>query len=604
MADAWQTYTVQFQGGLITNISPLQQAINYPGSATRLVNYEPSVEGGYRRIEGFAKFDDNEVTHTTFSATGVIRGIHRYGAASYVARGSYIYTSTGNGWNVINSAVPLGGSGVVKFANYNFDGNEKFIVCDDTGKPFVYDGSVFKQLTGLGVSFVGCSDVVIFKNQIFLVNNDKLIFSAPYQDIFDEGASDFTPASGGGVIDVGADITDIIVFRDQLIIFTPRSIKRLSGNTIADFVLSPISEDLGCSVSGTVQEVGADVMFLGPDGIRTLGATDRIGDFNLGSVSRNIQSEVTYLARNSNSFSSIVIRSKSQYRLFGYNTGFQNEQAIGILGTQYAPQGAEGMAWSETRGINAFVTHSSYEVNRERIFFGNNDGYLYELERGVSFAGANIQCSFESPSFVLNDPRVRKTFYKLHLYTDPTGSVELTGNLILDNPTVNRSTIQPKDLTIVNTTSGVSIYGSSFYVDGALTASSASSSATALSIDNISIDSTDTRGLLANDKFFIEGDITEYTLSHDVSIIGTRPGPTSATIIFSPGLTDAVADNTRIRFVTEESATFGAGTFEEVFEEQLIGSGFSAAIRLTGDNVNPPYSLDTMTIEYIVNSRR
>ena len=57
--DAWQTYPVEFRGGLITNLSPLQQGANAPGSARILRNFEPSVEGGYRRIEGFDKYDSN-----------------------------------------------------------------------------------------------------------------------------------------------------------------------------------------------------------------------------------------------------------------------------------------------------------------------------------------------------------------------------------------------------------------------------------------------------------------------------------------------------------------------------------------------------------------
>jgi len=56
--DKWQTYPVEFRGGLITNLSPLQQGVNAPGSARILRNYEPSVEGGYRRIEGYSKYDD------------------------------------------------------------------------------------------------------------------------------------------------------------------------------------------------------------------------------------------------------------------------------------------------------------------------------------------------------------------------------------------------------------------------------------------------------------------------------------------------------------------------------------------------------------------
>ena len=61
MPTTWSTYPIEFKGGLITNISPLQQGINSPGSARILKNFEPSIEGGYRRILGFTKFDSNIV---------------------------------------------------------------------------------------------------------------------------------------------------------------------------------------------------------------------------------------------------------------------------------------------------------------------------------------------------------------------------------------------------------------------------------------------------------------------------------------------------------------------------------------------------------------
>ena len=61
MPDRWQTYPLELQGGLITNLSPLQHGLKAPGSARVLRNFEPSVEGGYRRIEGFNKYDSNIV---------------------------------------------------------------------------------------------------------------------------------------------------------------------------------------------------------------------------------------------------------------------------------------------------------------------------------------------------------------------------------------------------------------------------------------------------------------------------------------------------------------------------------------------------------------
>ena len=36
-------------------------------------------------------------------------------------------------------------------------------------------------------------------------------------------------------------------------------------------------------------------MFLGPDGLRLLSATERLGDYNLGVVSKTIQKEVQIL---------------------------------------------------------------------------------------------------------------------------------------------------------------------------------------------------------------------------------------------------------------------------------------------------------------------
>ena len=57
MATNRETYPIKFSGGLITNMSPLQQGMEMPGSARILRNFEPSIEGGYKRILGYDKYD-------------------------------------------------------------------------------------------------------------------------------------------------------------------------------------------------------------------------------------------------------------------------------------------------------------------------------------------------------------------------------------------------------------------------------------------------------------------------------------------------------------------------------------------------------------------
>lgn len=354
MADAWQTYSIEFRGGLTTNLSPLQQGLNAPGTATVLQNYEPSVEGGYRRLKGFVKADNNQL-----AGSGLIRGLLRYKSSLYAARGTTLYKSTGSGWTSISTS--LSGTGKIRFAKYNFDGNEKFIVVDGVNKPFTYDNTTFTSLTKAPSAVEGADFVTLFKNAIFIANGTKLVYTEPYADLDaqqkDVGVSSlFTVANGAGDIDVGGIITDLIVFREQLIIFTQDNIKRLVGNSIADFVLQPISDDLGAIEPDTAQEVGGDIMFLGPDGLRLLGATEKIGDFGLSATSKSIQSELTNIVSNSTSFSSLVIREKSQYRLLGYNENISTESALGILGTQLL-DGSQ-MAWAETRGIKAYVTYS------------------------------------------------------------------------------------------------------------------------------------------------------------------------------------------------------------------------------------------------------
>ena len=256
-------------------------------------------------------------------------------------------------------------------------------------------------------------------------------------------------------------ITGLIVFRQQLIIFTESSIFQLVGNTISDFQLQPVTTDIGCVDTHTIQEVGGDVMFLGPDGLRLLSATDRIGDFGLAVVSKSIQKEVTRFISANTSFASAVIRNKSQYRILGYNTNIKQENAQGILGTQFSGQGGEEMAWGELRGIRAYVADSRFYQNVETIVFANDDGYLYQMEDGNSFDSLNIQTTFATPFMPINDPRVRKTFYKTFLYTDPQGSVSFDMSLKLDFD--QRNSIQPTQINFNNDTGEVAFYGSASY---------------------------------------------------------------------------------------------------------------------------------------------
>lgn len=458
MADAWQTYPFEFRGGLITNLAPTQQGVQAPGSARILRNFEPSIFGGYRRIEGFEKFDTNALSNT-----GVVRGLHRYDSKVFACRGDDLFFSTGSGWTQVSdnatyssAGVTIGGTGKVRFLKYDFNGTEKLMLVDGTGKPYRFDGTTFEQLTSLSADTSGSKFVVNFKNHIVLGNGKKIIFSAPYED------DDFTIANGGGIINVADEITGLIVFREQLIVFCKTSIFVLNGNSVSDFTLQPVSRDLGCVGEDTIQEIGGDIIFLGPDGLRLFSATDRIGDFSLGAVSKTIQSEMLDLiSSGSSGFSSTVIREKSQYRIFAYLSSGAVEGAKGIAATQLQ----EGVAFNDLRGFNAYVTHSVYEGFEELIYFANNDGYVYRMEQGNTFDGTNINASFATPFVPLNDPSIRKTIYKGTAYLKITGGFELRQTLQFDygQQGSNKSSEQLDSSSSIGGSYGSATYGISSY---------------------------------------------------------------------------------------------------------------------------------------------
>ena len=195
MPDRWTTNAFELKGGLITNLSPLQHGIGAPGSARILRNFEPSQSGGYRRIEGYSKWSSSALSNS-----GPVRGLVYYGGNVYAARNTGLYRSSGSAWTEVTNNATFSsagvnlnaGSGKVRFLKYNFDGTEKIMVVDGSSKPFTFNNTVFKSLSSLSSDFTGADFVVNFKNHIFIANNRKLLFSAPYED------EDFTSASGGG----------------------------------------------------------------------------------------------------------------------------------------------------------------------------------------------------------------------------------------------------------------------------------------------------------------------------------------------------------------------------------------------------------------------
>jgi len=467
MATQWQTFPIEFRGGLISNLTPLQQGSNAVGSATILQNFEVNKEGGYSKIRGYSRYSTSQIAGSgALLALKVISSGRIVAARKNASNLTQYYYSTGTSWSSIGTSAGTGG-GKAKSVLYNLDGVDKVVFVDGTNFPAVYSTSgnsldFFKNDSSGDPFDVGTNDplgaehVAIFKNTAFYAKGNNIFFTAPFS------VSDFNVANGAGSINVANNITGLAVFREQLIIFTSDTIKKLTGSSAADFQVSPITDRIGCINGDTIQEVGGDIMYLSPDGIRLLSATDRIGDFGLDVASDSIAKDATLFLSQSPLFCSVVLKEKSQYRIFSYVQSEQVEAAKGLIATKFISQGAGGLAWSTTKGIKAFIADSRYTGTSETLAFGNDDGYVYVMETGTNFNGLPIEAIYESPFMPVTDPQVRKTFYKMTLYADPSASMTLDLNIKYDFASATDTKIvQPATQQISSTGSSVFFFGAS-----------------------------------------------------------------------------------------------------------------------------------------------
>ena len=572
MADNLASYKVFCAGGLNTSRDVLSQGETAPGSAITLINYEPAVTGGYRKMSGFSN------DYGTIAGTGNVLGVavvdgvhdgifgarkpssgndylHRWdpsgdgswvainsslvandrdgvclaqttgGAADLVINGALhssntinfttaaslqprkvtifsaggdvsgvSFTITGTDYlgsalveivtgpaadatvtstNFFNTITQIAADGAVtgnievgsgagqyrpsaptmtgvtkvRFLKYNWSG-AKVILTDGINPAATYDGSNYIQITDTAAPN-SPKFSASFSKHMFLAgdptDNFNLYFSAPISE------TDFSPANGAGVINVGFPIVAIKAFRDQLYIFGSTNIKRLEGQNVSNFVLKEVTNDLGCMASDSIVEIGGDLLFLSQDGLRPISGTNKIGDVNLETVSKDIQSIFTDIVFNIDleQLDAVVVRQKTQFRYF---LGAADGQGV-IGGFRQSPNGLQ-FEYGQMLGISTTCAASGYVGQYEFVIHGDTTGKVHRQEQGNDFDGEPIFSIFQTPFFHMQDPEQRKIFYTVATYLRSEGDNEIIMSALYDYE--DTETLSPTNFTL--TTQGAAAY--------------------------------------------------------------------------------------------------------------------------------------------------
>src|SRR5210317_1157177 len=453
MADESQTVPSAFtcEGGLVLNKSTFTMQ---PGEALELENFEPDITGGYRRINGFSKYVSVVVPQTASSTEKVLMVV-TFGDKVLAARGESIYSADpgGSTWTSIDSGRT--NAGKYRFERFNFDNNDKLIVVDGTNAPTVFNTS-FSATDVSTSSVAGSKFVTAFKNHMFYAGKSttkqEVIFSQP----FDEDA--FSSGSGAGSIKVDDTIVGLKVFRDNLFIFCENRIFKLAGSSVSDFAIADVTRDIGCINGDTIQEFAGDLIFLGPDGLRTIAGTARIGDVELGTISSNVQSIFNENISNASEFDSTVIPDKTQYRIFFTKSGTLETQTKGII----CSLRGQKFEFAELRGIKPSSTDHFVDNGDVIVLHGGYaDGYVYRQELGDTVDGVDIAGKYRSPDLTFNDPGIRKHMQRVIINYAPEAAIDADLFLRYDyeDKDAPRPAAYPLDSEDVVAIYGTSVYG-------------------------------------------------------------------------------------------------------------------------------------------------
>ena len=455
MAENLASFKVFCQGGLNTSRDVLSQGETQPGSAIALINYEPAVTGGYRKINGFSN-DYGTVTGTgkvlgVCVANGINDGILACRTPSSGNNYLHKWNSTTSAWDAVTTVGSPTMTGVtkVRFTKYNWS-SPKVLLTDGINPAATYDGTTYTQITHTNAPSAPKLSAV-YKSTVFLAGDPSeptLLYYGPYlQD------TNWDKALGGDVINVGFPIVALKTFRNVLYIFGTNQIKSFVFDDPSSQIpnVQSVTDDLGCLATDSVIEIGGDLLFLSQDGLRPISGTDKIGDVNLETVSKDIQSIFTDIIFDIDleGLNSVVIRQKTQFRYF-----FAGADTQGIIGGfRLTPDGLQ-FEYGQMLGITATCAASGYIGQNEYVIHGTSDGKVHRQETGNSFDGEDIFSLFQTPFYHMQDPEQRKIFYTVATYLRSEGDNQIIMSAVYDYEDVN--ILSPSNFTL--TTTGAAAY--------------------------------------------------------------------------------------------------------------------------------------------------
>lgn len=286
--------------------------------------------------------------------------------------------------------------GMVSHDAYNFTAalsTKRLFGCDGINPEWEFDGDVLVPLnTGMGS--IRATVARCHKNYLFLAYRGSLQHSGigtPYV---------WSAIFGAGELGTGDVITNLLSLggatdASALMVLCQNSLHVLYGDSTLNWNMVPLSHVQGAQW-GTAQDIGGAVALDTP-GVVRYPASQSFGNFVWDVVSQKIQP----LAREQTANCSVFATGRFKYRIF---------LADGTV-LSGLPLAKNQFAWSVLNyGMVVTCAEHAEIAGDARTFYGDEDGWVYEADRGRSFAGATVQYALKLHPLNQGSPMVEKAY--------------------------------------------------------------------------------------------------------------------------------------------------------------------------------------------------
>lgn len=304
------------------------------------------------------------------------------------------------------SLITLLPGGRFEFDERNFAGQAvttRLYGCDGKNKAFEFDGDILVPIT-TGAAVDTPSHIAAHKGYLFLALGSSIMNSAPGLPY------DWTALSGAAEIATGDIVTDIIsmpgdanstslgIFnRNNTLILYQRA---LYDGSFSNWTLVSYNTGVG-SVPFSAQNM-AQTFMLDDRGVNSMQSTLQYGNFAQSTLTNAVLPFIN--ERIDKCIASTLCRRKSQYRVF-----FNDGSGLYITVANAKLMGSMPVLFPD-------VVTCTYEGKKsdgtDVMYFGSDNGMVYQMEKGTSFDGAPIDFFFTTNYSNAKSPRTLKRYRK------------------------------------------------------------------------------------------------------------------------------------------------------------------------------------------------